>query len=104
MIEEISKIIKNGVLYRNEYTLYKNRGIEQYQVPKMDIVLNQLGRKLIIMEKTQLKQLEIPKWGTYLRGRWRECFASHLSFKEQQEIWMNDFLWHFMLLGKGKMP
>ncbi|MDK8640997.1 DUF4275 family protein [Niallia taxi] len=54
------------------------------------------------MEKKHLKQLEIPKWGTYLRGRWRECFASHLSFKEQQEIWMNYFLWHLCSWEKVK--
>ncbi|TRZ39147.1 DUF4275 family protein [Niallia circulans] len=46
------------------------------------------------MKNKQLKRLEIPKWGTYLRGRWRECFASHLTVEEQQAICMDNFLWH----------
>ncbi|GKV70342.1 ATP synthase F1 subunit delta [Sporosarcina sp. NCCP-2716] len=37
---------------------------------------------------------EIPKWGTYLRGIWRDAFAGHLSAEEQKEIYLDSFLWH----------
>lgn len=42
----------------------------------------------------KLKIVEIPKWGHYLRQQWREHFASHLSRAEQEEIFLDSFLWH----------
>lgn len=47
-----------------------------------------------MMRNKQSKKIDIPKWGKYLRGRWRERFASHLSLEEQKEIGMDGFLWH----------
>lgn len=44
------------------------------------------------MRNKQLKKIEIPYWGNYLRGRWCESFASHLSIEEQKEIGMDNFL------------
>lgn len=46
------------------------------------------------MKNKQLKIVEIPKWGHYLRQKWRESFASHLSKEEQKTIYMDSFLWH----------
>lgn len=46
------------------------------------------------MQNNELKALEIPKWGRYLRGKWLEYFASHLTDEEQKEIYMDSFLWH----------
>lgn len=46
------------------------------------------------MRNKELKLMEIPKWGHYLRQQWCENFASHLSKEEQQSIYMNSFLWH----------
>lgn len=54
------------------------------------------------MKHKPLKKIEIPKWGNYLRRRWRENFASHLSKEEQKEIWMDDFLWHLCSWEKAK--
>ena len=48
----------------------------------------------IILRYNELKVIEIPKWGHYLRERWRGCFASHLSTEEQDAIGMDGFLWH----------
>ena len=31
------------------------------------------------MQSKELKVLEIPKWGRYLRGKWLENFAGHLT-------------------------
>lgn len=46
------------------------------------------------MKNTDLKVLEIPKWGRYLRGKWLENFAGHLTYDEQKEIYMDSFFWH----------
>lgn len=46
------------------------------------------------MQNKELKVLEIPKWGRYLRGEWLENFAGHLTKEEQKEIYLNSFLWH----------
>ena len=46
------------------------------------------------MKNKELKVLEIPKWGRYLRGKWLENFAGHLTYEEQKEIYMDSFLWH----------
>jgi len=40
------------------------------------------------MQNNELKALEIPKWGRYLRGKWLEYFASHLTDEEQKEIYI----------------
>jgi hypothetical protein len=48
----------------------------------------------IKMRNKELKLMEIPKWGTYLRRQWRESFASHLSKEEQKTIDLDSFLWH----------
>lgn len=46
------------------------------------------------MRYNDLKVIEIPKWGYYLREQWRNSFASHLSTEEQYSIGMDGFLWH----------
>ncbi|VXB33865.1 conserved hypothetical protein [Bacillus altitudinis] len=51
------------------------------------------------MRNQQKKKMDIPKWGTYLRERWRGRFASHLSLEEQKEIGMDGFLWHLCSWG-----
>ncbi|WP_281215376.1 DUF4275 family protein [Bacillus altitudinis] len=52
------------------------------------------------MTNQQKKKTDIPKWGTYLRERWRGRFASHLSLEEQKEIGMDGFQWHLCSWGK----
>ncbi len=42
----------------------------------------------------EMRILEIPKWGRYLRERWRELFAGHLTYEEIKEIGMDYILWH----------
>ncbi|MBD7942554.1 DUF4275 family protein [Psychrobacillus sp. FSL K6-2684] len=49
-----------------------------------------------------MKKAEIPKWGKYLRGKWVECFANHLSIEEQKDIWLDNFLWHLCSWEKVK--
>jgi hypothetical protein len=46
------------------------------------------------MKNKELKIVEIPKWGQYLRQQWGESFASHLSKEEQKSIYMDSLLWH----------
>ena len=43
------------------------------------------------MRRKELQVIEIPKWGNYLRGKWREYFASHLSEEKQKTIGMDGF-------------
>ncbi|MGG3130254.1 DUF4275 family protein [Bacillus pumilus] len=51
------------------------------------------------MKNNQLIKMNKPEWGDHLRVRWRERFASHLSIKEQNEISIDDFLWHLCSFG-----
>lgn len=54
------------------------------------------------MKNKKLKTTEILKWGNYLREKWRESFANHLSFEEQKMIGMDHFLWHLCSYEKVK--
>jgi hypothetical protein len=47
-----------------------------------------------VLRSKKVKVMEIPKWGTYLRKRWENNFANHLSDKEKNSILLDDFLWH----------
>jgi hypothetical protein len=44
--------------------------------------------------RRELQVKEIPKWGRYLRGKWEEHFAAHLSSIKKKEISLHSFLWH----------
>lgn len=44
--------------------------------------------------RKELRILEIPKWGGYLRKSWENKFATHLSTKEKEKIYLDHFLWH----------
>ncbi|MFC5734681.1 DUF4275 family protein [Cytobacillus gottheilii] len=54
------------------------------------------------MRDKRMKKIEIPKWGNYLRRTWRERFGNSLSKEEQDEIWVDDFLWHICSWDKGR--
>lgn len=54
-------------------------------------VLQKRGR---CMENKDYKLMEISKWGRYLREKWLESFAGHLTSEEQKGIYMDSFLWH----------
>jgi argonaute-like protein implicated in RNA metabolism and viral defense len=47
-----------------------------------------------------MKVIEMPKWGVYLRKRWEETFVYHLSEEEKESIFLHGdrsfcgFLWH----------
>ncbi|MGD6844817.1 DUF4275 family protein [Bacillus infantis] len=53
-----------------------------------------------------IKILEIPKWGPYLRKEWENNFASHLNEKEKKAIHLLDeggfggYLWHLFSYKK----
>ncbi|TCM89715.1 uncharacterized protein DUF4275 [Paenibacillus sp. BK033] len=54
---------------------------------------------MVISERLKKKMpvLEIPIWGGYLRSQWEIHFASHLSEKDKEDIFLNDeggYLWH----------
>jgi hypothetical protein len=46
------------------------------------------------MKNESLRLIEIPKWGAYLRGKWRESFANRISKDELKAIDFDSFLWH----------
>ncbi len=52
------------------------------------------------LRSKNVKVIEIPKWGVYLRKQWEESFANHLSVKEKKSIYLHDedgicgYLWH----------
>jgi len=49
---------------------------------------------------------EIPAWGVYLRKRWEDEFANHLSLEEKKSIYLYDtayacgYLWHLFSYEK----
>lgn len=59
-----------------------------------------------ILKNKKIKVTEIPKWGTFLRKRWEDNFANHLSLEEKKDIylWNNSgfcgYLWHLFSYGK----
>ena len=58
------------------------------------------------LRSKKIKATEIPKWGTYLRKKWEDHFANHLSDKEKKSIYLYDedgcsgFLWHLFSYKK----
>ena len=53
-----------------------------------------------ILKNKKIRAKEIPVWGVYLRKRWDEEFAAHLSHQEKESIFLYDenglcgYLWH----------
>ena len=57
--------------------------------------------KLIeILNRNNIKYREIESWGVYYRKKWKEVFAKDLSQKEQDEIYLEYFLWHLFSYEK----
>lgn len=52
------------------------------------------------LRSKKVKVTEIDKWGTFLRRRWEDNFANHLSDKEKKSIYLYDFLWHIFSYEK----
>jgi hypothetical protein len=61
---------------------------------------------VVALRKKKIKVIEIPKWGTYLRKRWEDEFASHLNVAEKKAIYLYDedgacgYLWHIFSYEK----
>lgn len=59
-----------------------------------------------ILKNKKIRVKEIPAWGVYLRKRWDEEFAAHLSHREKESIFLYDedglcgFLWHIFSYEK----
>jgi hypothetical protein len=59
-----------------------------------------------VLKNKNVKVIEIPKWGTYLRKMWEEKFADHMSIEEKKAIFLYDddgacgFLWHLFSYEK----
>ncbi|MFZ0443209.1 MAG: DUF4275 family protein [Bacillus sp. (in: firmicutes)] len=47
-----------------------------------------------LLRSKKIKVTEIFKWGTYLRKKWEDHFANHLSDNAKKSIYLDDFLWH----------
>ncbi|KMT22226.1 DUF4275 family protein [Clostridium cylindrosporum] len=53
-----------------------------------------------------IKVIEIPKWGIYLRKQWEDSFADYLSDKEKEDIFLYNtdgccgYLWHLFSYNK----
>jgi hypothetical protein len=58
------------------------------------------------LKSKNIKVIEIPKWGAYLRKEWENNFANHLSDKEKRSIYLFDnggycgYLWHIFSYKK----
>ncbi len=55
------------------------------------------------LRNKNIKVIEIPKWGSFLRKQWEENFANHLTYDEKTSIFLNDFcgyLWHLFSYKK----
>ncbi|WP_284561390.1 DUF4275 family protein [Bacillus sp. T2.9-1] len=53
-----------------------------------------------LLRSKKVKVTEIDKWGTFLRKRWENNFANHLSDQEKKSIYLYDFLWHIFSYEK----
>lgn len=59
-----------------------------------------------VLKNKRIRAREIPAWGVYLRTRWDEEFAAHLSHQEKESIFLYDedglcgFLWHIFSYEK----
>jgi len=56
-----------------------------------------------ILRDKNIKVIEIPKWGSFLRKQWEENFANHLTSDEKKHIFLNDsggYLWHLFSYEK----
>lgn len=52
--------------------------------------------------RQELRVKEIPKWGGYLRGKWKENFANHLSTNQKRAIYLQQYLWHLFSYEERK--
>ncbi len=58
------------------------------------------------LKAKNIKVLEIPKWGAYLRKEWEIHYAQHLSTEEKRAIYMYEedgfcgYLWHFLVIKR----
>lgn len=56
-----------------------------------------------ILRNKNIKVIEIPKWGSFLRKQWEENFANDLTSDEKRSIFLNDscgYLWHLFSYEK----
>ena len=59
-----------------------------------------------MLKSKQIKIIEIPKWGEYLRKQWENNFTDHLSIEEKKSIHLHDtydecgYLWHIFSFEK----
>lgn len=56
-----------------------------------------------ILRNRNIKVIEIPQWGAFLRKQWEDNFANHISSNEKKDIFLNDtcgFLWHLFSYEK----
>ena len=51
--------------------------------------------------KKELEVIESRGTGVLLRKSWEKAFAGHLTEKEKEEIFLNQFLWHVCSWGKA---
>ncbi|WP_445491515.1 DUF4275 family protein [Niallia sp. 03133] len=58
------------------------------------------------LKNKNMKIVELPKWGAYLRKEWENNFAHHLNEKEKKSIYLiesgrvSGFLWHLFSYNK----
>jgi hypothetical protein len=58
------------------------------------------------LKAQNIKIIEMPKWGQYLRKKWEAQFAAHLSDEDKESIYLHDtggscgYLWHLFSYKK----
>jgi Domain of unknown function (DUF4275) len=58
------------------------------------------------LKAQNIKIIEMPKWGPYLRKKWEAQFAAHLSDEDKESIYLHDtggscgYLWHLFSYKK----
>ena len=55
------------------------------------------------LRNKNIRVIEIPKWGSFLRKQWEENFADHLTSDEKKRIFLNGscgYLWHLFSYKK----
>lgn len=59
-----------------------------------------------LQKNKNVRVIEVPRWGVYLRKRWEDHFANHLRYEEKKLIYLLNnrgacgYLWHLFSYGK----
>lgn len=69
---------------------------------EIKIALGVYMERSVLLDHKKIKLIDMPIGGVFLRQKWEECFAGHLTSQEKKDIYLDDsgFLWHLFSYEK----